>query len=60
MDKLALYLKLAEHWQGAAHEATNETLKVCYAGRAARYQEMAVSARNHSLEREAPSPKALP
>jgi hypothetical protein len=57
IDKLALYLKLAERWQGAAHQATNETLKACYAGRAARYREMAASARNQSLER-APSPKA--
>jgi hypothetical protein len=45
MNQQALYLELAERWGRAAHQATNEVLKACYAERAAAYWEKANSAR---------------
>jgi hypothetical protein len=47
MDVSAVCLKLAEHWQRAAGETMNETLKHCYAGRAVQYLELAARERGH-------------
>ena len=43
MDGCTIYMKLAEAWREAAREATNVTLKACYADRAARYLALALS-----------------
>ena len=41
MDVSAVCMKLAEHWQRAAGETMNETLRHCYTSRATRYLELA-------------------
>ena len=46
MDESEIYKRLAEAWCTAAREATNSTLKACYADRAAEYRTKAVSGRS--------------
>jgi hypothetical protein len=42
MDGRTIYMRLAEAWCAAEREATNATLKACYADRAARYFALAL------------------
>ena len=51
MEGRSIYMRLAEAWRAAEREATNVTLKSCYAGRAAHYLALA-----HDEE---PEPDAL-
>ena len=55
MNMLAVCLKLAEHWQRASRETTNDSLKACYAGRAAHYLEIA--AREQARSQDDPYPR---
>ena len=58
MDKVALYVRMAERWQSASSEATSAALRTCYARRAQRYLELAANQSNRPVRNETPAENA--